>query len=174
MIRAARPARVHEGVVDALLDVIDNAMLEIARVAELADARRSLFDDHFMARSDRVHQIAREKADDTRFLCRRDAACLFANAPRLLAGGTVRNAFPDHQVTTAEQLVTQDAEPPPLARKGCGAFGARERHTSRNVVHRYLCTFKGIMPRAHPGPLTSLQTGTPSVSKRAIASRCFR
>ena len=69
MVGASGPRRVHEHVVEGLLNIVHDSLLEIDRViAEQTKAGRRFFHNHFVARSNGVGDVLFQEADHPRLV----------------------------------------------------------------------------------------------------------
>jgi hypothetical protein len=95
---APGPRRVDEGVVQFLLNLVDDPLLEVGCViAEQANARCDLLDDLFVPSADCVFEIPTEKVHNPRVVGVWDAG-LLESSPPLLTPTAVRHPLSDRDV----------------------------------------------------------------------------
>lgn len=138
MLRTPGPTRIDKAVVDVLLNVIDDALLEIIRiVGEQTDAGCRFVDDELVTGADRPGKVLSYQLDDACVVRIPNTAELFTIAPPFVTLRATLETLPNQQVFPAKGPPAERAKR--AGRKvdqAFAAFGAFGRGRVR--VHRFL------------------------------------
>jgi hypothetical protein len=105
-----RPARIDKGVMKTLLNIVHNPLLEISWVfAEHSEAGSGLRHDRLGTGSDGLDESMLKQANDSVRISLRDWAVGFSALSHFLARRAVRYPVPNHNMTRAEHIRTNDA-----------------------------------------------------------------
>jgi len=110
VVGTRRPARIDKRVMKTLLNIVHNPLLEIRCVfTEHPEAGSGLRHDRLVTESDGLDEIMLKQANDSVRISLRDWAVGFSALSRFLARHAVRYPGPNHNMTRAEQMRTNDA-----------------------------------------------------------------
>ena len=110
MVGTGRPARIHKGVVEKLLNVVNNLLFEVLwTISEYPDASHCLLDDRLVIAPNGLEEIVPEQANQTLGVRLANRAIFFPISPDFLARPTVRDSIADPNVARAKDLLTDDA-----------------------------------------------------------------
>jgi hypothetical protein len=110
MLGTRRPARIHERVMEILLNIIDNLLFELFRiVTEHAASSNRLLDRRLVVLPKSHEKVVAEQPDQTVRVRLRDGAFFFPATSDFIARCAVRDAVANLNVALAEHLSTDDA-----------------------------------------------------------------
>lgn len=135
MLGTCRPARIHESVVEKLLNVVNNPLFEVLCViSEHSDASNRLLHGRFVSTPNGLNEIVPKQAHQTVCVHLGNWPFLFPTSSDYIARRAVCYAITNLNVALAKDLMTHDAQAaPPIERERIAAF--RTSNGSVNLPH---------------------------------------
>jgi len=132
VLRTRGPTRIDIGIMEKLLNVVDNPLFEVSRISsEQANPRDRFVDGRFMTGPDSSDDVTQQEAAYAIGLDVGNRAVLFAIPSGHFARRAIRNAITNQDVAQAEDVTAQDAETAPVCeRQEITALGTHNRRVA--------------------------------------------
>lgn len=154
MLRTRRPSRRDEPVMEALLNVVHGALLEVDGIrGEEAHPRDCLVDGRFVTASDGLQNVAHKELTHAIDIRLSHRTVFFQLLSVCIAGAAVRYSVAVQHVAFAEDPMTQDAEASPVS----GLQGITALRTLRGSVNFPHETFSASWRLCVTAPLCALE-----------------